>query len=239
MLQRPETTTSMPTRSIDRLCRAFLAGGRRTVAAEGSEAASTVSMRFLRDGSVLQIYENGTVERRAFTAAAAAAEAAPIRTRGPRRPVGATASSPPTSSTEEEGHRGGAEEADRRALIEEIFEKVRSDPTISPNDKLLGLGIVWLLADVYALFAVHERLLSPEAEMFGAKGSEEVMQFKKNFLRIDVVNYDVDAVHRVDVANRSVVANFECLIPGREGTGTDVVKFSDDWKVVRVEAIRH
>lgn len=36
-----------------------------------------------------------------------------------------------------------------------------------------------------------------------------------------------------------VVASFECLIPGREGRGTDVMQFNEHLQVTGVAAIRH
>ena len=41
----------------------------------------------------------------------------------------------------------------------------------------------------------------------------------------------------VDVRGGSVAAVFECLIPGREGRGVDVVRVADG-KVVAVDALR-
>lgn len=38
---------------------------------------------------------------------------------------------------------------------------------------------------------------------------------------------------------RVIVSDFECLIKGKEGHGTEVMKFDEDWKVIRVDAIRH
>lgn len=36
-----------------------------------------------------------------------------------------------------------------------------------------------------------------------------------------------------------VVASFECLIPGKEGRGTDVMQFNEELQVTGVQAIRH
>ena len=49
----------------------------------------------------------------------------------------------------------------------------------------------------------------------------------------------MDAILDVDLANRVVVASFECLIPGKEGRGTDVMQFDEEMKVSGVAAVRH
>lgn len=54
-----------------------------------------------------------------------------------------------------------------------------------------------------------------------------------------VPNYDIDAVHQVDVENRLVVASFRSLLPGKEGLGTELIKFDAEFKVIGVETIRH
>ena len=75
--------------------------------------------------------------------------------------------------------------------------------------------------------------------MFGAKGSDEVLAFKQRWLQASLVNYEVDAILDVDLANRVVVASFMCLIPGKEGRGTDVMQFDQELKVSGVAAVRH
>ena len=53
------------------------------------------------------------------------------------------------------------------------------------------------------------------------------------------LNYNVDAIHEFDAANRVLVAGFDCLLVGKEGRGTDIIKFDADAKVCEVAAIRH
>ena len=50
-------------------------------------------------------------------------------------------------------------------------------------------------------------------------------------------SYRIESVAAVDVRGGSVAAVFECLIPGREGRGVDVVRVADG-KVVAVDALR-
>ena len=82
--------------------------------------------------------------------------------------------------------------------------------------------------------------------MFGARGRAAVMALKRENLsrapsyRIEsVAAVDVrgGSVAAVDVRGGSVAAVFECLIPGREGRGVDVVRVADG-KVVAVDALR-
>lgn len=118
---------------------------------------------------------------------------------------------------------------------------------------LLWQALHFLRADVYGDAGVHAEMLSENAAMFGAKGKSNILEFKRTWLRNSsslssaadsttapaMLNYDVDAVHHVDVENRVVVANFRSLLPGKEGLGTDILKFDFHFKVVGVEAIRH
>ena len=117
---------------------------------------------------------------------------------------------------------------------------------------LLGYGLLYLLADVYGIYELHEELTHDDATMFGRTGKDDIMEFKKSYLpssyassssrsSLVVPNYYIDSIHEIDVLNYCVVANFVCYIPGKEGKGTDVAKFdpSTTWKVLNVEAIRH
>lgn len=119
------------------------------------------------------------------------------------------------------------------------------------EETMLRRALRWLKADCEGDFAVHEALVAADAEMFGARGREEVLRFKRGFLR-QGRNYEaskggrnrwksceVDAILNVDEANRVVVASFECLIPGREGRGTDVMQFDEEMRVRGVAAVRH
>ena len=54
-----------------------------------------------------------------------------------------------------------------------------------------------------------------------------------------VENYHIDAIHHIDVQNRVVVLSFECLIPGREGVGTDFLYFDEEFKFKTMSATRH
>jgi hypothetical protein len=75
--------------------------------------------------------------------------------------------------------------------------------------------------------------------MFGASGIDAVVDFKKKWLPPPpAVNYAIDAVHEIDLANRVVVVSFDCLIPGSEGRGTDVIQFNEKLEVCGVDAIR-
>lgn len=144
---------------------------------------------------------------------------------------------------------------DRRA---EVLALTSSGPKTIDDDKvatfLLGQALRFLHADVHGDASVYTEMLAENASMFGAKGRANVVKFKRAWLRdcsssssagadrnvpLATLNYDVDAVHHVDVENRVVVANFRCLLPGREGLGTDVLKFDSDFKILRVEALRH
>lgn len=103
----------------------------------------------------------------------------------------------------------------------------------------LAFALRWLKADCEGDLAVHQQLVAPNAQMFGAVGATEVLAFKKSFLKMEK-NYEVDAILDVDLHNRVVVvASFECLIPGREGRGTDVMQFDEDLHVTGVAAVRH
>eukprot|EP00434_Breviolum_minutum_P045393 symbB.v1.2.040684.t1/scaffold7439.1/size11247/1 len=103
---------------------------------------------------------------------------------------------------------------------------------------MLGKALRWLKADCDGEISIHEKLIAKNACMFGAAGANEVLTFKKNFLTAEK-NYEVDAILDVDLPNRVVVASFECLIPGKEGRGTDVMQFNEELQVTGVQAIRH
>eukprot|EP00804_Cyclotella_cryptica_P021001 CCRYP_009314-RA/>CCRYP_009314-RA protein AED:0.04 eAED:0.04 QI:273/1/1/1/0/0/2/150/171 len=106
------------------------------------------------------------------------------------------------------------EQDDLKALtLEKLIERMQRylKQGISDSRRLMGYGMLWLMADVYGLDVVWEALLHPDAEMFQVK----------------------------DLPNRVVVADFECLISGKEGRGTDFPKFDQNWKLICVEAVRH
>ena len=71
-----------------------------------------------------------------------------------------------------------------------------------------------------------------------ARGTNNVLKFKTRWLT-QPLNYTVDAVHEVDLANLTVVVGFTSLLEGREGRGTDVIQFDHALKVCGVDAIRH
>ena len=116
------------------------------------------------------------------------------------------------------------------------------EETTSDWDKVLGWGLLWLLADAFGLLYLHESMLHNDASMFGVEGKDAIIDFKSKLLgngSKDRPNYAIDSIHEIDVTNRVIVADFECLIEGYEGRGTDVPKFDADMKIVRVEAMRH
>ena len=81
-----------------------------------------------------------------------------------------------------------------------------------------------------------DALLADDAAMFGARGRAAVMALKRENLS-RAPSYRIESVAAVDVRGGSVAAVFECLIPGREGRGVDVVRVADG-KVVAVDALR-
>jgi hypothetical protein len=91
---------------------------------------------------------------------------------------------------------------------------------------------------VYGKIDAMRPLATEDAAMFGKTGIDEVLQFKAQWLS-EPVNYSVDAIHEIDLVNRVVVVGFDCLIPGKEGRGSDVIQFDKDGRVCRVGAIRH
>lgn len=129
-------------------------------------------------------------------------------------------------------------------LIEQMKMILRgnTEQYVSERRALLGYGLLWLLADVYGLQEIWEEMLHPDAEMFGYSGKESILRSKEDLLGVaerKSPNYRINAIHEIDAKNRAVVANFECLLEGKEGLGTDIPKFDQDWKVIRVEALRH
>jgi hypothetical protein len=88
----------------------------------------------------------------------------------------------------------------------------------------------------------RELLLHPNAEMFGFLGKESILKSNQDLVGVAEAkspNYRINAIHDIDTLNRVVVANFECLLEGKEGLGTDIPKFDGDGKFIRVEALRH
>jgi hypothetical protein len=113
---------------------------------------------------------------------------------------------------------------------------------ILPQRALLGWGLLWQMADAYGLQEIWEEMLHPNAEMFGFIGKESILKSKQYLLGVaerKSPNYRINAIHDIDTLHRVVVANFECLLKGKEGLGIDILKFDEDWKVIRVEALRH
>jgi len=126
-----------------------------------------------------------------------------------------------------------------------VVRRMKSTLTLagcSYRRKLLGYGLLWLLGDAFGLGYIFEAMLHPDSEMFGFSGKESIIESKRFLLGVEkrgYPNYKIDAIHQIDCSNRAIVANFQCLLPGKEGFGTDVPKFDQNWKVIKVEAIRH
>ena len=99
-------------------------------------------------------------------------------------------------------------------------------------------ALEWLAAEVACDFDALDALLADDAAMFGARGRAAVMALKRENLS-RAPSYRIESVAAVDVrgGSGSVAAVFECLIPGREGRGVDVVRVADG-KVVAVDALR-
>ena len=97
-------------------------------------------------------------------------------------------------------------------------------------------ALEWLAAEVACDFDALDALLADDAAMFGARGRAAVMALKRENLS-RAPSYRIESVAAVDVRGGSVAAVFECLIPGREGRGVDVVRVADG-KVVAVDALR-
>ena len=61
-----------------------------------------------------------------------------------------------------------------------------------------------------------------------------------NMSNEDGNNYRIDTISHVDVPNRVVVCPFECLISGREGTGTEFLRMDPSGKFVEgAKCVRH
>jgi len=143
-------------------------------------------------------------------------------------------------------------------MLEKTYLKSSKSTTAynDPNDiykyggVLLGYGLLWAFADVYGLDDIHKQLLHPNANMLGYSGKRDILEMKKENSSTISKNYSVDSIHQVDCQNLVVVADFDCTILGKEGRGTDVIKFSDfegnddpetklSWKVLEIQTIRH
>lgn len=124
-------------------------------------------------------------------------------------------------------------------LILDIQSAVKDD--ITDTRKLLGYGLMWLIADVYGVSEIWDTMLHPSAAMFGIEGGSNIMAFKNGLLAGDLSTniYSIDAIHQIDLPNRVIVSDFNCLLKGKEGRGTEVMKFDENWKVIRIDAVRH
>eukprot|EP00928_Gymnodinium_smaydae_P009643 TRINITY_DN13613_c0_g1_i2.p1 TRINITY_DN13613_c0_g1~~TRINITY_DN13613_c0_g1_i2.p1 ORF type:complete len:212 (-),score=39.28 TRINITY_DN13613_c0_g1_i2:242-787(-) len=101
----------------------------------------------------------------------------------------------------------------------------------------------WLAADCFKQLDVTRALAASDIEFGGGahKGSEAVIAFKEKWLRADIVNYDIQAIvdSTVGADLRSVTATWECLIPGKEGSGVDVVCFDTHGSIASVDYLRY
>ena len=62
----------------------------------------------------------------------------------------------------------------------------------------------------------------------------------KYLLQVTYLSWSLVLKHNIEIPHlQVVVASFECLIPGREGRGTDVMQFDEDLRVTGVAAVRH
>ena len=53
-------------------------------------------------------------------------------------------------------------------------------------------------------------------------------------------NYIIDSISHIDARNRVVVCPFECLIPGREGVGTEFLRMDQSGEFVEgAKCVRH
>jgi hypothetical protein len=128
----------------------------------------------------------------------------------------------------------------QQLVLKILRNKVLRDESLGDRERLLGLALLWSFADAFGLWAIHEDLLHDEAMMFGQCGKANILKWKRSVLYSDGRrNYKVDSVHEIDADNRAVVIGFDCLLPGKEGRGTEVIRFSEDWSVIRVQSIRH
>jgi len=128
------------------------------------------------------------------------------------------------------------------AFMKRIIASFQDKDEGAANDGalLLGHGLLWLLADIYGIAELHEEMLHEKAHRFGYKTKKQILDFKANLLSTNVINYNIDVIHQLDIPNRVIVADFECYLKGKEGRGTYVTKFDpESWKVIEVQTIRH
>ena len=137
------------------------------------------------------------------------------------------------------GSRGGPRDGTTESVVVGAAElglaasAVRSTAVDQP---VVVTALEWLAAEVACDFDALDALLADDAAMFGARGRAAVMALKRENLS-RAPSYRIESVAAVDVRGGSVAAVFECLIPGREGRGVDVVRVADG-KVVAVDALR-
>lgn len=128
---------------------------------------------------------------------------------------------------------------DLRKVIDGTQNVLENEETSNAR-KLLGYGLMWLISDVYGLPEIWDGMLHPNAEMFGNKGKASIMAFKHDqLIGSESNNYRIDAILQIDGLNRVIVSDFDCLLEGKEGRGTELMKFDVNWKVIRVDALRH
>mmetsp|Transcript_14031 Transcript_14031/g.17004 ORF Transcript_14031/g.17004 Transcript_14031/m.17004 type:complete len:247 (-) Transcript_14031:660-1400(-) len=97
----------------------------------------------------------------------------------------------------------------------------------------------WLYADVYGEWKTHEMYLDKNSSMYGAKGTERVLAFKKDFLT-GFPAYTLEGPMYIDVESRTVTTAFRCLLAGKIGKGVEIVTWNKGGsKVAKVDAIRY
>ena len=131
-------------------------------------------------------------------------------------------------------------------------EIIQVDPDLSPEVKkvnglttldLLSVVVPFTIADATCDLGYHRPHMAEDIEAFGLKGADKIEAFllkeMKNQNELGLPAYKVEWPFEACLEESKVTLDFECVIQGYEGRGTDNVFVNSEKLITKIDAVRH
>lgn len=126
------------------------------------------------------------------------------------------------------------------------------NPVLSPEVKvvnglttldLLSVVVPFTIADATCDLGYHRPHMAEDIEAFGLKGADEIEAFfmkeMKHQNELGLPAYKIEWPFEACLEESKVTLDFECVIQGYEGRGTDNVFVNSDKRIKKINAVRH
>ena len=125
-------------------------------------------------------------------------------------------------------------------LVDDVDKDVEAVKRISglSNFDMLDIVVPYAIADALCDLEYHPKFHAEDIEAFGQKGAKNVEAFKQKWLgpsqEHGLTAYRLGSPFRTCLEESKVTFDFECVVKGNEGFGTEFVYVTGDRKISKI-----